>query len=276
VQSLDSPKQEPELETQNAGAKLAIFLLKLIIALVMKKLTTLLLITAVLSGSAVQTCLAQRDKDSLPPGLRKKDKLPPGWAKKQGKNKGQDSEEAEPAVVAPAQPAVAVPAQPAPVEAKPAVVASPKAATEAPKAVEAKPTEVTAPVAKTEPAKAITKVSPKAELAQRMQAVNTATQRRARPAAVTKFISQECGVSEATLEAQRKKYPKVQPAGLLLANEMAQVSKKPAGRFLEAHTEGKEWDELAKANDVPLDRLNRKLAAFERALAQRQAVPTRR
>jgi len=181
-------------------------------------------------------------ENGVPPGLQKKGGVPPGLAKKQ--RQAEEEIEGKTNVVA-------VPAVPAPVNSGSGVHAP------VPAAVPATPTAAT-------PERSARAV--KAEIDQRVEVVNRLDDRAPARRAALSAIAKETGASARALENQRREYPKIGTGGLLIANELAAQTKKPAGNFLKEHSEGKTWTRIAAEHHVKLDDIDAKLGRVEQAM----------
>ncbi len=80
-------------------------------------------------------------------------------------------------------------------------------------------------------------------------------------------ISVQTGVQLTTVQAQHKQYPNIGVAGLLAANVLADQTKKDPAVFLQAKAAGQTWSQIAQANNVPLDKLDTRLANVEQSMA---------
>ena len=80
-------------------------------------------------------------------------------------------------------------------------------------------------------------------------------------------ISQETGVPLSTLEAQRKEFG-VGSGGLLMGNELANATGKPAATFLKQR-QNREWDRIATENKFDLSTV---LPKLDRVRASMEAV----
>lgn len=79
-------------------------------------------------------------------------------------------------------------------------------------------------------------------------------------------VSVETGVSEGELQRMHDAHSDVGAAGLLIACVLADNTKKSPEQFLSHHVNGKGWAALAHDNNVPIDKINRKLDNLEREL----------
>ena len=80
-------------------------------------------------------------------------------------------------------------------------------------------------------------------------------------------ISTETGVPLEQVRAQHKRHPEVGPAGLLIANVLANETKKAPSEFLKERAEGKKWVAIARQHKVSVDKLNDRLERLEKAIA---------
>ncbi|HWH68865.1 MAG TPA: hypothetical protein VNT26_05740, partial [Candidatus Sulfotelmatobacter sp.] len=78
-------------------------------------------------------------------------------------------------------------------------------------------------------------------------------------------ISNESRVPVKTLQAQHQQYT-VGPAGLLMANELAHLTKRPAQQFLAERGGKVGWDAIAERNGVNPDVLLPKLQQLHRVM----------
>ncbi len=90
---------------------------------------------------------------------------------------------------------------------------------------------------------------------------------RATAASNARFIavSKETGVPIATLEAQQRAHP-VGSGGILIANEMAKATGKPAGTFLTQRLRGRDWTVIAEENKFDLAPVLPKLERVQASL----------
>lgn len=79
-------------------------------------------------------------------------------------------------------------------------------------------------------------------------------------------ISTETGVPLEKVQSQHQKHPEVGAAGLLIANVLANETKKAPAHFLQQREGGKRWLGIARDANVSVDKLNERLDRFERAL----------
>lgn len=79
-------------------------------------------------------------------------------------------------------------------------------------------------------------------------------------------ISTETGVPVDTIRRQHERHPDTGIAGLMVANVLANETKKIPETFLSQRAAGKNWVTIAKENKVSVDTLNQRLARLERAI----------
>ena len=170
------------------------------------------------------------DKD-LPPGLQKKDQLPPGLQKKEQLPPGLEKRQVPDAA----------PATPVPPAATPGTPAKAQVPERSAKAV-------------------------KADIDQRITAVNTLDNKPAVRRAGVAAIVKETGTSEKVIENLRKEFPEIGTGGLLIATELAAKTKKPAANFVRQRVEGKSWTRIAAEHDVNLETIDAKLNRVEEAM----------
>ncbi len=214
---------------------------------------------------------AEKDNEDSPPGWKKSGKVPPGLAKKGGVPPGQakkhgNTPETEEADTAP----------PAAKPVTPTSVPAPAPAPDPPKAPEVKTTgDVPAPApaakpaesAKAPPAAPKTAREKREALDQRVKTLNTLGSNPTERAAVLQQTSKALGVPMTTLQNQQKNHPELRPGGLYMANAIAKKTKKPAGEIIKRHlNDGKSWGEIARENNLNLDRLLEDSANLEKAV----------
>ena len=78
-------------------------------------------------------------------------------------------------------------------------------------------------------------------------------------------ISKETGVPVATLQAQHKAHA-VGSGGLLIANEMAKATGKPAATFMTERLQGKDWNRIAAENKFDLTPVLPKLERLQQSM----------
>ncbi len=79
-------------------------------------------------------------------------------------------------------------------------------------------------------------------------------------------ISTETGVPVETVRKQHQRHPNVGVAGLMMANVLADETKKTPEQFLAAHDKGKNWVTIAQQNNVSVDKLNERLERLAKAI----------
>jgi hypothetical protein len=80
-------------------------------------------------------------------------------------------------------------------------------------------------------------------------------------------ISTETGVPVETVRKQHQRHPNVGVAGLMMANVLADETKKTPEQFLGAHDKGKNWVTIAQQNNVSVDKLNERLDRLAKAIS---------
>jgi hypothetical protein len=103
------------------------------------------------------------------------------------------------------------------------------------------------------------------ELDNRVEQINRMIKRDNMDLAV-KRISTETGVPEDRVRAMHERHQRIGPAGLMIANVLANETKKEPEQFMREKTGGKTWVAIARDNNVPLDRLSMRLDRLETAL----------
>jgi hypothetical protein len=81
-------------------------------------------------------------------------------------------------------------------------------------------------------------------------------------------VSHETGTPVPRLEEQLKNHPKAGIAGLLVANEIGNKTKKEPSDVFKAHGNGKSWAELAREHSADVGAMETKLARVEAALRE--------
>jgi len=79
-------------------------------------------------------------------------------------------------------------------------------------------------------------------------------------------ISTETGVPVDTVRRQHERHPNIGIAGLMIANVLANETKKMPEVFLSQREKGKQWHVMAQENKVTVDKLNVRLERLERAV----------
>lgn len=106
----------------------------------------------------------------------------------------------------------------------------------------------------------------KADIDQRITAVNTLDNKPAVRRAGVAAIIKETGTTQKVVDNLRKEFPEMGTGGLLFATELAAQTKKPAANFVRQHTEGKSWERIATDHSVKLEPIDAKLARVEEAM----------
>jgi len=100
----------------------------------------------------------------------------------------------------------------------------------------------------------------------RVKDVNAMAERPGMMKTTLQRISTETGVPVEKVQNQHKRHPKVGPGGLLVANVLADETKKGPESFLQEREPGKKWLQIDKENNVSVDKLNERLDRLEKAL----------
>ena len=79
-------------------------------------------------------------------------------------------------------------------------------------------------------------------------------------------ISTETGVPLETVRKQHSRHPEIGIAGVMIANVLANETKKKPDSFLTQRDNGKNWRQLAKENNVSVDKLNERLDRLHKAI----------
>ena len=80
-------------------------------------------------------------------------------------------------------------------------------------------------------------------------------------------IATETGVPLEQVRAQHKRHTNMGAAGLMIANVLANETKKAPSEFLTARTEGKKWLAQAREHKVSVDKLNDRLERLQKAMS---------
>lgn len=80
-------------------------------------------------------------------------------------------------------------------------------------------------------------------------------------------ISTETGVPVETVRKQHQRHPNVGVAGLMIANVLANETKKTPEQFLSQKEAGKKWLPIAKENNVTVAKLNERLDRLAKAIS---------
>jgi hypothetical protein len=182
-----------------------------------------------------------------------------GKGNAKGKAKGHDKDNGQDADADQKEKAGSAPATAEPTQAKPAPP-PPAAATPAPA-----DSSAGTPAASSRRAPA----ELKAEMDQRLARITALDKNTATSKARFSTISKETGVPVATLEGQRKAH-NVGSGGILIANEIAKATGKPAGTFMKQRLEGRNWEQIAAENKFDLAPVLPKLQRLQNAM---EAVP---
>ena len=79
-------------------------------------------------------------------------------------------------------------------------------------------------------------------------------------------ISTETGVPVETVRKQHGRHPKLGVAGLMIANVLSNETKKTPEQFLAEREKNKKWLQIAKENNVTVDKLNERLDRLAKAI----------
>jgi len=79
-------------------------------------------------------------------------------------------------------------------------------------------------------------------------------------------ISTETGMPVDRLKQLHQKHPDIGLGGLFVANVLADETKKGPDTFLSQKASGRKWVNIAKENNVSVDKLNDRLERLEKAL----------
>jgi hypothetical protein len=112
----------------------------------------------------------------------------------------------------------------------------------------------------------------KDELESRAQSVNSLADRHGGMNQAIHHVSVETGVPVDQLEHMRSQHPDAGAAGLLIACVIADNTKGSPERYLSRHINGKGWAGIARENNVPLEKIDTKLANLERDLGSLPAT----
>jgi hypothetical protein len=85
-------------------------------------------------------------------------------------------------------------------------------------------------------------------------------------------IATETGVPIENVRNQHKRHPQTGAGGLMVANVLANETKKAPSEFLTAHANGKKWLTIVSNNKVPVDKLNDRLERLDRAMTSGSAT----
>jgi hypothetical protein len=208
-----------------------------------------------------------RSVDERAKGSEKSKGKGKGWGLfKKNKDRGADETVQEP-VQPVTTPGATTPTAPVPAPAPPQPQTLPNQPPPAPT------TPALPPVAQAPIPQPRTQADIRAELNRRINIVNTLDDRPNAQTAGMAAIARETGVPVKTLEAQRKNHP-VGTAGLLIGNELAKATGKPAGSFMEQRLKKRDWDAIATANKVDISTMFPKLDRVEEAMGS--AIGVRR
>ena len=106
----------------------------------------------------------------------------------------------------------------------------------------------------------------KADIDQRISAINRLDNNNAALTAGMAAVSKETAVPLPTIQAEHKDHPNVGLAGLAVAHDLAVRTHKPVEHFLNARKAGKSWQAIAQDNGVTLAEMDAKLNRIEEAM----------
>lgn len=110
------------------------------------------------------------------------------------------------------------------------------------------------------------------ELESRAQNVNSLADRHGGMREAIHDVSVETGVPQEKLQRMHDQHPDAGPAGLMIASVIADNAKGNPEQYLSRHMNGRGWGSIAHENNVPLDKINNKLANLERELGSLPAT----
>jgi len=100
----------------------------------------------------------------------------------------------------------------------------------------------------------------------RVQQLNAQAAKPAQVDVALQRISTETGVPVEAVRKQHKQHPNIGIAGLMIANVLANETKKSPDEFLSKRESGKKWLAVAKAHNVSVDKLNERLDRLASAI----------
>ena len=106
----------------------------------------------------------------------------------------------------------------------------------------------------------------KNELDDQTERLNNQARKGDRMEAALKTINVETGVPLDRVREMHKKHGEAGAAGIMNACVLADNTKKDPEDLLKEHVKGKSWAQIARENNVPIEKLNERLAHMERAL----------
>jgi hypothetical protein len=104
------------------------------------------------------------------------------------------------------------------------------------------------------------------ELESRALTVNALADQRGGMREAIHDVSVETGVPLEKLQRMRDQHPDAGAAGLMIACVLADNAKGDPEGYLSRHVNGKGWGAIARDNNVPLEKINDRLALLERDL----------
>jgi len=100
----------------------------------------------------------------------------------------------------------------------------------------------------------------------RVSDINAMASKPAKTDLALQRISTETGMPVDRLKQQHQKHPDIGPAGLMVANVLADETKKGPEVFLSQKAAGKKWVNIAKENKVSVEKLIERLDRLEKAI----------
>jgi hypothetical protein len=106
------------------------------------------------------------------------------------------------------------------------------------------------------------------EYEKRVNRINTLADKPGMMNIALQRISTETGVPIENVRSQHKRFSTMGAAGIMIANVLANETKKEPSDFLKARTEGKKWLAQARQHKVSVDKLNDRLERLQKALTE--------
>jgi hypothetical protein len=110
------------------------------------------------------------------------------------------------------------------------------------------------------------KAAQKDELESRAQTVNSLADKNGGMKEAIHDVSVETGVPQEQLQKMHDQHPDAGAGGLMIACVMADNAKGSPESYLSRHINGKGWGAIARDSNVPLEKINDRLAKLERDL----------
>ena len=104
------------------------------------------------------------------------------------------------------------------------------------------------------------------EFERRVSRINAAADKPGKMNIALQRISTETGVPLENVRGQHKRYTNMGAAGIMIANVLANETKKAPNDFLKARTDGKKWLAQARDNKVSVEKLNDRLERLQKAM----------